>query len=76
MSFLEIVTLADQLQQHLIDTSRVAILVSRDEWDAMVDDFCDSTIRTLDGVERDKIKSHPYGSIYGVTVMVDPKEKQ
>ena len=76
MSYLEIVTLADQLKQHLVDTSKVAILVPRDEWDAMVDDFCDSTFRTLEGVDRDKVKRLSYGVIFGVTVMVDPKEKK
>ena len=76
MRFLEIATLVNQLKQHLVDTSKVAILVPKEEWDAMVDDFCDSALRTLEGVDRDGLKRHAYGVIYGVTVMVDPKEKQ
>ena len=78
MSYLEIVTLVNQLKQHLVDTSKVAILVSKDEWDAMVDGFCDYYGRVLEIDDKTKgaTKAMGYGVIYGVTVMVDPKENQ
>lgn len=78
MNYLEVVTLADELRQNRINLDRVAILVTRDEWDKMVDDFCDGYrhVIDIDDSAKELAKSIGHGVIYGVTVVVDPKEKK